>query len=808
MKLKAINRLQQKAKGILLNSITRRHRDQDQSNHCEPKDSSEGPAKSELRPNCGPPVDVAQGSIDDYWRIMPADKKWGTLTLAGSKLAEKRASRTANQAAHLNTKGAGFEISDCDAGNSRTLPRSFRPSLSQDHYYLPSSSLPSHYAKYDDSIQVQRQEQHLQTFNSWLDSQLAARSAQLASAGATRVNDANLAPATTNELANGSRHTIGQQPLLSHQATRTGPSDLEPQQNKLDHYQSRAQWPFNWNQLQLDRASTFTCKPIWMDQTDASTVAAAGIELARQQTLVAALANDPSSQPLGHRNSLARTTLPLVAPAAQMLDWPTVRVCPFYPPIGLGDDSSQVGGPEVDPVQRMMSSGNVCLGSNKRKRRLPHIEAKFTIEPPILSCQADVSKPPSSRANPLFVLMDSSMSPVSLPQPGQRSERRRLEAEVERSLSRVEPIDPREKIETYLRHFDQQQQQQQNRQRFDDTLDAADSLVELDHDDELTFQPYYNLPTLKYTLKLPIRRTEDGTLLLKETSHLRRSRRNSTRPDRIRSQVRRLGSSSSCPAEPLDRNGSQKRTNSSRHSLESALSQPRIESTRLANLPCPIDSLEDRTFRSALVNQNSNLNALYSPRDEPFYLRTPDCRQLLDHFYLPISRALTEVPPPPIPPRRRAARESEKPEQLEISPEPESSSSSLSPPTTNASSESHSRTLRAEQGRDQSIGLTSRAQTGELQSADENYEFDLVSSPGSSLLAARQSSISPKDTRLEVRRRRSSFVNGAIYTQVTKRQVEERLSDTPRVLRSQYYDYESMVKQQPIGKSDQDRADK
>lgn len=111
-----------------------------------------------------------------------------------------------------------------------------------------------------------------------------------------------------------------------------------------------------------------------------------------------------------------------------------------------------------------------------------------------------------------------------LPQAGQRSEQRKLKQSLRNQpLSQVETICPKEKIETYLRHYvmnnhltqqqqlqQQQLQLQQQQQQFNienqETPPLSNSPVEVEKLDEFTFQPYHNLPWLKYTINLSLQK--------------------------------------------------------------------------------------------------------------------------------------------------------------------------------------------------------------------------------------------------------------------------------------------------------------
>lgn len=372
------------------------------------------------------------------------------------------------------------------------------------------------------------------------------------------------------------------------------------------------------------------------------------------------------------RNSPARRTLPMTYQQRNSHapdQWSTNSICAFYPPATFAvvaaaannDDNILAGDDDRGSLRLRPAAGNnsgagqsalasdsddpltanACLGSNKRKRRLPHIEAKFSIDSePALDSSAAVA---SSRDNfgeansnkgralasgHLFVrsinqlqLQQQPELEPGYPRAGQRSEQRRWRPPPQ--LAHVETIGAREKIESYLRHYETAQTHCPGDACGPFEAPAANGgLIEMDKVDELTFQPYYNLPALKYTIKLPIRRRDDGTLLLNESNQLRQSKRpppigaplpphdapittdiaTASREDVAASgseaattggagraivssgrQRRRFGSSSSCPAPPIDLEDGDGRLRvlategaHSGLSLESGLSQPTI----------------------------------------------------------------------------------------------------------------------------------------------------------------------------------------------------------------------------------------
>ena len=72
--------------------------------------------------------------IDDYWVRKPSDRKWGTLTLAATKLAERRARE--QQQAQQNQIDDDCDTFYYQAASSRTLPSSFK------RIQLPSTTSP------------------------------------------------------------------------------------------------------------------------------------------------------------------------------------------------------------------------------------------------------------------------------------------------------------------------------------------------------------------------------------------------------------------------------------------------------------------------------------------------------------------------------------------------------------------------------------------------------------------------------------------------------------------------------------------
>lgn len=337
---------------------------------------------------------------------------------------------------------------------------------------------------------------------------------------------------------------------------------------------------------------------------------------------------------LGKRNSLARSTLPMVAQAnvGQTILAPPYNpahdesttakshvthhqltssavICPpllYAPPPGGNISvahqgqarlahlvSSSSAAADLPPVSHDADdpvTANACLGSYKRKRRLPHIEAQFTITkaPELPPKQAPVPHHQNQSAmmnaerlereamtrGHLFVREVANGGngepatpgppPLGLPQPGQRSEQRRLRSSLSASLhlQEVEKIDAREKIETYLRHYEHKSNATRAPplpplgQLDKSGLEQSELTIEVDQVDEVTFQPYYNLPSLKYTISLPLRKQQDGTLMFERTSHLkprRASLRDKTSDHNQRTHRKKDMEMASNQAEPVDR---------------------------------------------------------------------------------------------------------------------------------------------------------------------------------------------------------------------------------------------------------------
>lgn len=392
---------------------------------------------------------------------------------------------------------------------------------------------------------------------------------------------------------------------------------------------------------------------------------------------------------------------------------PGTAICPFYPmlnvtrPQPMTNRNSRTFEPDQlvgdDPLLT-----NACLGSYKRKHKRPHIEAQFTMTR-------------SSEQEELVLGQDRLfVRPAGYPPAGQKAGQRRSRPPAD--LAQVGEIGPAEKIESYLRHCESASSIDQSRLN----LEPID-LDELE-DKEITFQPYYNLPALKYTIHLPIRKLDNGRLLLEQNEQLQaatRRHRDSTsgssapikRPranlspwsSAVGRRKNRSGSSSSCPIAPSADINAPKQCES-RFSLDSA--QPHCGlKFEIADLSMQPDSLEQTIDRLADVKESS-----YTSNEGSL------CR---------VHRR-----PPPVPPHRNqqtgAGRQvsaetgqpgqGDKPQAKRASPDEDSDLS------TKSASSSSNGTTTEEVGESLTID----------QSVDENYEFDLISSCSSSRLARRQ----------------------------------------------------------------------
>ena len=817
-------------------------------------------AAADLDDSSSPPPPIrppkVDGTLDDYWVRQPSDRKWGTITLAGSRLAERRARQAAQVT--LNSPGAtrvsgpavatsgrlelvngawaGPGELQCrqqlGAGN-RTLPRSFRSG--------PSAGEPISVGL--GAFELTHEEPSpRQQFNSWLNEQLSR----------ARRPDEAPAPAKAEPAPRGA---FGSSPAA---APAVGPptdcaephqSRPQPQWHKRSASQIEAQamcvWPPAWAQLEPADWASMSFGPPALGPGELLVWPAASCPPpahclwppadCRPQPVAGQPAT--SNHQLGKRNSLARSTLPL---AAQANLGPTILAppyhpahdfrpppCPFYPAslaaaqwplppaaiMGCAHD-----GPEVrraagndDPVL----TENACLGSYKRKRRLPHIEAQFTITRevsaeeawPAAAATCAPGEGPSAAARRrereavqsgrLFVREAPpdpprrSPRPLGLPQAGQRTEQRRLRPELAR-LAQVECIGAREKIETYLRHYGRPAEGSPAR---------SSSPVELAQVEELTFQPYHNLPTLKYTISLPLRSGADGQLLLEQTSHLRprcSSRGRSTTLNRLPAQgeaplpvtapvppppppKRRLGSSSSCPVPPVELSLATSADDLS-YDLVSALRRRRpIGSSLEGALDHPTVRNRPPGDRAALMTADSlELGRPTGPQVEP-EMSPEQAEEEEEYSSIREHRSLS--PAPPVPPHggRPAGGQ-----QCDPNPSPNSNpsrqrlaakSSSSSNPTnsdTASSSSSSSSTTATESG-----GFPASELLANDHSVDESYEFDQVSSCSSSAAAAaanrsgwRSRSRSAGETGprrpSSGERRQVVVVGGAVYTQVKR----------------------------------------
>ena len=267
---------------------------------------------------------------------------------------------------------------------------------------------------------------------------------------------------------------------------------------------------------------------------------------------------------LGKRNSLARSTLPLAGQpnglASQANLW-AVLAPPYNPAhdITAAALAASVAAQADDPLQGCQ---NACFGSYKRNRRLPHIEAQFTITPPGLvgrgsagpGAQHSLESPgvrdetDALQRGQLFVreLELPTLSggggggqenwapprpplPPGLPQRGQRTEalRMRISADSLEPAPVLGEMKAREKIETYLQSSVQPKQEEEEEEVEEEEELASSSPVHIEQVEELTFQPYYNMPALRYSIQLPLRKSTDGRLMLHGTSRLRPRRRRS-----------------------------------------------------------------------------------------------------------------------------------------------------------------------------------------------------------------------------------------------------------------------------------------
>lgn len=562
----------------------------------------------------------SQRPLDDYWLRDPSDRKWGTLTLAAGKLAERRAKAglepsnvnnggvaTSAVATLMRGAGCGPQVDQSTAG-SRTLPRSFRENL----IIRP---MPMRLASQQE-LQCQADQSQL---------------------GMHQSDWTQYRPVHSEHL---SQFYYPQQSILSHGSHYTSANGGGFSQI---HQRSRSH-------IEAPNASIATWQPYPYELASG--------QLTYWQDLD--LADSNLQAGFGKRNSYSRATLPLSnyehlfqpPPPLQPAQPVQPITCPFYPLLNVAESDRLAND---DPLLT-----NACLGSYKRKRKLPHIEAQFTM-----------TRSPEQEEltdGELFVRPAVSGCPPA----GQKSEQRRL-MRPPAEFAQVSEIGPEEKIESYLRHCERSSEASLAQR--DSPGDRAGESVELDELDctEVTFQPYYNLASLKYTFQLPIHKAPDGRLLMDQTSHLRARRRHGStpgvqpdsRPPSVARRKSRLGSSSSCPA--------------------SAAVDPATALSRLS-----LDSARPIGPRFKF---------------DPSRSIQPDS---LDRS-LDQSGAAGELVAPPIPPHRNRSGAFSAGKTASKGASPDSNSSSSAATTT-------------EEAANNSESLTND------HSVDENYEFDLISS--------------------------------------------------------------------------------
>lgn len=685
--------------------------------------------------------ETALEPLDDYWLRTPSDRKWGTLTLAATRLAERRAearrrrttdavqtdslatARTSNNSNNGTTSGAPIEraheqpvaasrlmrSTGCEHlraqelaqpadlvaqhTGSRTLPRSFGPGLS---------------VRIAERRLLDGQEHNQSDLDQSLHPEFGLKPGQSSEQIRMPVPNLTRVHPVTHYLP----------------ATEPAPSTSIHQQlhqrsfSYIEPPIAGNFWPslVNWQQVQLAQN----------DVTNQSHILGAGLAHGRAPLVThnptcwlkpeSSELLDSSLVNLG-RKSFARATLPLanydhpgqVNQMTSVLSPPN-WTCPFYPVLNIAQQQQQQGAasaasPIVAANEEFAGDDplltNACLGSYKRKHKRPHIEAQFTMTRSPEQEELGVGQ------ERLFV------RPAGCPPTGQKSQQRRLRPPAE--LAQVGEIGAAEKIESYLRHCESAGSLARSCSNLETAQPVA--LDELE-DSEITFQPYYNLPSLKYTIQLPLRKSADGRLLLEQSAHLhatRRLRRSlSPSPDALARSApaapspadrrkRRLGSSSSCPAGPsIDQSAPSQQE--SRYSLDS-VPQSRLK-LELDDIPFQRDSLE------------RSLNEL-----GPIHESISSAKLAGNHPH---------NPPPPIPPHRgEPTRRLAEPATLACDQVPvkRASPGQDSDSSTRSGSSSNGTTT-------EEVGV-SESLTHD-QSVDENYEFDLISSCSSSRVLRKQ----------------------------------------------------------------------
>lgn len=805
-------------------------------------------------------VDSIRVIDDDYWIRTPSNRKWGTLTVAAGKLAERRARKAAESASshaavvdefnnlekfsvhYGQTERSSYADIIINSGScsSKTLPRSFKS--------LPDARTSS----FGKPQKPAQQQQRTMPADTNVEQFGAGKIGPVSERVPPRV------PPRRSELLLAQQQQIKRQSAMAHQHQRSI-SQTEPAA-LMRHYGQPPQQYWHWlgaqnqvptlNQLASFQQAT-TDHYLEQEQPNRNQIILhnqittdpfAGHQLMPISSLFDQQTFEGYNNcAIGKRNSFARSTMPFLSaahyyppvnnsmgPLTQTFNnsngfmqppmnrgvppcpfYPTINMVPRHNPVAEGSARGQVNAAQqrlCDDVDDDPITDNACLGSYKRKRRLPHIEAKFTITPPELppknlnnsaTHESSPSKSNEQRAlesgrlfvrpkaiAPLPTVKRPTKKPPGLPQPGQRREQRRLKPPF---ASLVDTIGPAEKIETYLKHYESLQQlpiepeADGPRVMTDGSGTSSSSSlsslhegrrkkIELDHASELSFQPYYNLPGLKYTINLPVRKTDEGKLILEETNgikivckrHQKHKRRHHSVANELIATMekpqnqakQRLGSSSSCPASRDYRRTSRtdqvlKQVNSSRMSLESALNQPTLGHT--IQLPVAADSLEES-------------------------LNIPDGKPI---------RAAPPPLPPPIPAHRSLTmKDCPSNETRMVVARHQSNSSSvtrrISPPSSNLSSSSAGSPSDSNE-RGESLNND--------HSVDENYEFDLISSCSSS-------------TKLKVLRRKQTGEQQPSTEQTASAEVIYSRVDkgalAPGRETSRFYDYSSRCKEQPL----------
>ena len=800
--------------------------------------------------------------LDDYWIRQPSDRKWGTLTVAASKLAERRALAAAVQAAgggeragEPNRLAAAFgktagewqaNGATCVWPNrpNRTLPRSFRSAPTGGKLFSPLQ-LASGRPELGGGRPLGQMSPGARQGSPEVGRAVGALHKRSYSHVEGRPQQTQPAQSQGQGAAAGARRPPngdgGAPKWWWWQAASEGDKRREVEDFASMSFGPPAELVLERDEPQAGQ-QTGSRGPLWWPEGGA----AVGGQLGGQSSLLAAAGCASGEQQrsggqteIGRRNCLARSTHPLATQTGgPSLSGRTVLAPPYHPAHDAANKQldSQTGANEISPNSSLddpLAGQNVCFGSYKRRRRLPHIEAQFTITPnePALDTGDNPNSLVHNRAprppprnerdalqkGQLFVReLPRGERPRRLsgyPQQGQRTEALRLRVSAKDMRPPVDTIDAKEKIETFLRHHQHPMELAEGQLEPETVYQAKASPVRIDQLHELTFQPYYNLPSLKYTISLPLRQTSDGTLLVQATSHLRPHKRRTMPHSRtlsspyhapserkavspmerrgprvdhcdsgaadLRDQRARLSSSSSAPAtgaksalvgaitsngicslaESGKQNGQQAagegRVACERRSLESALDNP-----RLANRP----QLAIET--NVLIEQDS--------------LDTPAAKYLGP---VRVSRCEHSDQPPPVPPHRRKGQLVEASRSGQLAATNVSTThpnDQLGSPASNNDSTTSSRSSST--GHEQNSGdktSDSTATTNDNHSVDDQYEFDQLSEASSfnvGALRRRMDRISSSGRR--AREEPRSQLNGntelPVYTKVNKSKKKNR----------------------------------